>query len=445
MPEFEHPHLAHRLLHAVGMRVIRRDAIASLAALCLALLACRFGDGRWHIDLPRDECADDTPRAPQPPPSACATLSGTPEEVIGTDDGWLLARFSDTSAFSNPDGGQFLERAPVTVETELLSPDATLLTRSAVALGERTIFSGLTGYRAASFALVGNVLIGAIGRDLVAVDSRGAGPSFRDLASDVPDAVRLVALDSTRVAAFGIDRLKYGAPATPMVRIYDAVSGATVSNRVYDFGAAATAYPADFLNLGTPVPALAVVRIDAGRLLVAWVAENRRAIEAMLVDANGEPLGEPTALTTAGTDLYPPRLARISDTELGMVWTGNSGLEVRYRSLAVDLAGVRPENGVVVNATTRCSQEYARIASAPGGGALVVWGTETPGPVRGRWIGAGAPVTLDPPGSDLSPSPSCSVDSRAATLASGPHGLLLAWHEAGFTGAESTMVTTVSR
>lgn len=440
--DFQYLHLAHGLLAWSGMALIGRDASASLAALCLILLACGSSDhldgerAPW-IEFPKDECADDAPPAQQSLPSACQTLSGTtPDEVIGTDDGWLLVRLHLEGTFAP---------GRASVMTESLAPDAASLTTTSVDIGERSLFSEERGFLTSSFALVGDVLVVAVGLDLIAVDARGAGPSFRNLANDVPHAVRLVALDSTRVAAFGIDRAELGAAAKPMVRIHDVVSGATVATHVYDFGVAATWYPVILWNIPT-LPALAVARTDTDRLLVAWVTESQRAIQAIQVDANGEPLDQPTTLTTATTDLFTPQLARISDTEIGMVWTGRSGLEVRYRSLPVDLAGVRPENGVIVNATRRCSQEFARIASAPEGGALVVWGTETPGPIRGRWIGAGAPVTLGPASSDLSPAATCSVDSFMATfLASGPHGLLLVWDETGFSGGPVTMLTTVSR
>src|SRR5688572_25453451 len=109
------------------MRGIRGDAIASLAMLCLALLACGIGGGgiggdSWEVDIPRDECADDARPGLRPLPSACATLSGIPDEVIGTDGGWLLARFSTQSVSIEGDGGQLLQRAQVSVETEVLAP-----------------------------------------------------------------------------------------------------------------------------------------------------------------------------------------------------------------------------------------------------------------------------------------------------------------------------------
>jgi hypothetical protein len=164
---------------------------------------------------------------------------------------------------------------------------------------------------------------------------------------------------------------------------------------------------------------------------MAWVGADKHAIFGLLLDEAGTPLiAAPAKLTTASTKLYLPHFARVAPGRLGMVWTGDSGLEVRYRSLNEDLSD-GPSAGVIVNSERRCSQEHARIASRDAGdGAVIVWSTETLNPLGGRLVDGGTNPQLIPAASNALIGGNCSIGATGApAIATGESGTLVGWGE----------------
>ena len=288
------------------------------------------------------------------------------------------------------------------------------------------------------FATVGEHLVVTGKAAVLAIEGRGAGPGVRVLAARAPLDAIVVPIDATRFAAVGLS----GDPTHLELLVADVESGAELGrHRIAVTGVSLGAQPWPPFESSV---SLAAISIDE-TVLIVWVGATRRTLDAVALGLDGSVRGGVVSFSRANTDLYQPRLARVARDRVGAVWTGDSGLEVRYRTLPIDLAGVVPTNGTIVNATRACSQEYANIAADPrGDGALVVWGAQDPQELRGRFVSADEQPVLDPPGSDLSVGAECSrYVSGLASLATSSSGTLASWSEIGFSGPGQIVIRRV--
>jgi hypothetical protein len=248
------------------------------------------------------------------------------------------------------------------------------------------------------------------------------------LAERAPLNAAAVALDATRVALAGISGLD--AMSTLSYRVFDVETGSELSRQDYAHSASPESRP-EFLDIVVGGTSVALARLAPDRVLLAWVTPDRHAVSGLLLDDAGTPLlTNPVTLTRGSTQLDLPQFAQLAPGRLGMVWTGDTGLEVRYRTVSEENLAT-PSGGIIVNTQQRCSQTNARIVSTDtGDGALIVWSAETPQPLLGRFVDSAAEPHFTPATSDAPILDTCSRGvSGAATIGTSAAGTLILWSE----------------
>ena len=343
--------------------------------------------------------------------------------VLPWDNGWIVAHLAaDTSPLFDskstvwPDLGV----RTVRVESDLTQTRASIqiagppVARSSVGLG----------WCGGAFEVVGSRLVMTFGRDMFVMVP---GVTFYLPIGGTPTNAAAVALDATRVALAGLSGLETTSGLS--YRVIDVESGAELSRHDYADEAALPLVPGDsFIPLPDLFgPSVALARLARDRVLMAWLAPDRRSILGRILNDAGDPLlPDASVLTRANTDLLLPRFARVTEGRLGMVWTGDSGLEVRYRTVGEDNLAT-PMGGDIVNTERRCSQEFARIVRRDtGDGALIVWSAETPRPLLGRFVDSESTPHFAPE-SDLPILGACSAFVGGAQMATSEAGTLVVW------------------
>lgn len=266
---------------------------------------------------------------------------------------------------------------------------------------------------------VGDRVVVATSVHLVVLTGPPGQRQVERVITDVPLSSRVVPTTGDQCVVFGIDPKEQ--PLVPSI----------VAARV-DI---ATGSVTDSVELpGHPTIAqFTLLHRGAGQVALVWTEVQKlwyQEVDVEFLAPRGTPWNlADTERVAAGPPriYYPPKLAQIGDRTLA-VWTGSSGTEVRYAVLGP--VGSPPIRGDILNATTRCSQDYEGVTVSPDGRFLVSWWDPYEG-VTTRWVDADGT-----PGSQLQ-FPSCARRPGPPVLAPDSERVMAFWPEYGYLGPTS--------
>lgn len=304
---------------------------------------------------------------------------------------------------------------PVGVVTTLREESAQFFLRGAVRLGTRSVFQ-------LNRILPGNAT--SRPSELYVIEGDGSTKSI-DLEGFLLLSAAPVFLDADTVAIVGIGG--DGASTWLDVKVLQISSGNVVgSSKHVNVGAAFPAVP-DY----SYIESIAAVAVPGG-IVAAWASTQRTKLHAARLDAAGKIVAGPVDLREKNDGgLYRPELALLEDGNVGVVWTASIGEEVRFRKVPPDLAGVTPSKGLTVNHSDG-QQEHGRLVALPGGGALVVWGSQNGPPSQLRGVALGPSLSRCHTAKERELSCElASSEARASVLSARGNDVLVAWYDWG--------------